>query len=346
MNTFADLVERFHHDSIIVDAHLDLLYDLYNSHRDGKKDIIKNHYLDDFRNGGVNVIIAAIFIDTKDLPEAAVKHALGQIAAFYEELETVAEHLSLCRSYDEIQEAVAHGKVAIILSFEGVEPLGDNVELLQVFYQLGLRGLGICWSRKNLAADGALYTEFEQGQKAGLSNLGYRLVREAERLGMFIDVSHLNDEGFEDIKKITSRPFIASHSNCRSLRDTERNLSDDQIREIGLRGGVIGVNACNALVADSLEKATVSALAGHIRHIANIAGIEHVGLGFDFIERIMPPDAIMEVGGTKITAHEVVKGYSGVKELTSALFEQGFSEREIRLIYGENFMRLFRKVLK
>lgn len=346
MSTFVDLAERLHHEAIVVDAHLDLLYDLYNSHRDGQKDIIKKHYLDDFRNGGVNVIIAAIFIDTKDIPETATKHALGQIAAFYEELETVSEHLSLCRGYDEIQLAIAQNKIAILLSLEGVEPLGDNVELLQVFYQLGLRGLGICWSRKNLAADGALYTELEQGQKAGLSNFGYQLVREAERLGLFIDVSHLNDQGFEDIIKITSKPFIASHSNCRSLRGTERNLSDEQIRQIGLKGGVIGVNACSALVAESLEKASIPSFVSHIRHIAEIAGIEHVGLGFDFTKRIMPPGSIMEVGGTKIIAHEVINGYAGIKDLSNELLKQGFSEHEIKLIYGENFMRVFRNTLK
>ena len=282
MSKQQDVVENIRQNIIIVDAHLDLLSDLTKKHSDGIYNVIIDSYLKEFHAGGVNVIIAALFIDSRDLPEAATKQALAQVGAFYRELESAQQYISLCRNYGEIQQALFEKKIAILLSLEGAEPLGNNPDLLRVFYELGFRGFGLCWSRKNLAADGALYTRQEQGQKAGLSNLGYCLVHEAERLGMIVDVSHLGDEGFEDIKKIATRPFIASHSNCRALHSTERNLSDEQIVEISCRGGVIGVNSCSALIAPTAEKATLKTLIAHMNHLIDLVGIEHVGLGFDF----------------------------------------------------------------
>ena len=348
MMNYQELAEQIHRNKelIVVDAHLDLLIDLYNKHQQGMENVIIESHLDNFRAGGVNVIIAALFIDTKDLPEAALKQALGQIAAFYKELESGADkYVSLCRSYQDIERAISEGKVAILLSFEGAEPLGDNPDLLRLFYELGLRGLGLCWSRKNMAADGALYAEVEQGQKAGLSNLGYRIVREAERLGIFIDVSHLGDEGFEDLKKIAGRPFIASHSNCRALHKMERSLSDEQIRDIASRGGVIGVNACSALITMKEEGSTIADFVAHVKHLVKHAGIEHVGLGFDFSGGIMPDGSKLTVDGKNIPIFDVVKGYAGIHELTVELLKEGFSEEDIRLIYGGNFMKLFSEIL-
>ena len=348
MKNYREIAEKLHQSTelIVVDAHLDLLYDLYNKHREGKKDVIVNSYLKDFQAGGVNVIIAALFIETRDLPEAATKCALGQIGAFYQELEgSAGQYVSLCRNYDEIKQAIHDGKVAILLSFEGAEPLGDDPDLLRVFYELGFRGLGLCWSRKNLAADGALYSDVEQGPKAGLSNLGYRFVREAERLGMFLDVSHLGDEGFDDIKKIATRPFIASHSNCRALHKMERSLSDEQIQEIGRCGGVIGINAVSALIAMSREDATIEALVAHVKHLVELAGIDHVGLGFDFGDNISPCGSELSVNGIMVPIFDVVKGYGGIIELTIELLKAGFDEDEIARIYGGNFMRLFSEVL-
>ena len=345
MSKYQDIIENIHQKTIIVDAHLDLLSDLYKKHSSGTYNVIVNSYLKEFHSSGVDVIIAALFIDSRDLPEAATRQALAQVGAFYRELECAQQYINLCRNYREIQQTLFEGKIAVLLSFEGAEPLGDNPDLLKVFYELGFRGFGLCWSRKNLAADGSLYTQLEQGQKAGLSNLGYRLVREAERLGMIIDVSHLGDEGFEDIKKITRNPFIASHSNCRVLHSTERNLSDEQIIEIGRRGGVIGVNSCSALIAPNVEKATLKTLIAHIQHLIDLAGIEHVGLGFDFTTYMNTEKKVMKVGDNKIPVFDIVKGYAGINELTVELLKQGFTEKEIALLYGGNLMRLFSEIL-
>ena len=159
-------LEALHQRIPIVDAHLDLAYDLYAKRRDGRTHVIRDEYLEDFRKGGVRVVVSSLFVDGRDLPEGALHQALGQVGALYAELRETPE-LALCRSYPEIEAALGAGKIAVLLSFEGVEPLGNEEELLPVFYELGVRMMGLCWSRRNLAADGALYSDEPQGQKSG-----------------------------------------------------------------------------------------------------------------------------------------------------------------------------------
>lgn len=330
---------------LIVDAHLDLAYDLYNKRCEGRTHIIEAEYLDDFIKGGVNVIVSSIYVDSKYLPAGALQEALGQIGALYAEIEET-EQLCLCRSYDEICEAHNNNKIAILLGFEGVEPIGHNLELLPVFYELGIRVLGLCWSRRNEAADGALFSEVEQGQKSGLSPFGYQLVRLAEELGMIVDIAHLNDEGVDDVMKITKNPIMASHANCRALHGTMRNLSDKQLKEMAAKNGVIGVNGVSSIVASSVEDSTVEKLADHIQHIIEVAGEDHVGLGFDMAEKILPPGTAFVVDGNEVRAFDVIQGYSKISKLTEVLKLRGFSDERISKIYGENFMRLFKESLK
>jgi len=345
MNKIQSRVQKIHESIVIVDAHLDLAYELYKQRFAGKKKVIETQYLEDFKKGSINVIVSSIYVDNEYLPESALRQAVGQIGALYAELEESPNIIRLCRTYNDIEETLGQGKIAILLSFEGVEPLGNDLELLRVFYELGVRVVGLCWSRRNCAADGSFYTEVEAGQKSGLTNFGFRLVREAENLGMLIDVSHLNDEGFQDVIKISQNPLIASHSNCRVLHGTMRNLSDEQIKSIAAKNGVIGVNSVSALIADCNEQATVEYLVDHIDHIVKLVGVEHVGLGFDFCERILPPQTVIEVNGAKMEQFDVIQEYSGIHVLTNALLNRGYSEEDIELIYGKNFMRAFRKIL-
>ena len=343
MESLHNTVERIHREFIMADAHLDLAYDVHRQRCNGQRKVIETLYLEDFRKGGINVIVCAVFVDGD--PEMALKQAMMQIAAIYAELEESPHIMALCRTYNDMVKIVQEGKIALLLSLEGVEPLGRDLELLPLFYALGIRILGLCWSRRNYAADGALYTEVEEGQKGGLTNFGIRLVREAEKLGMLIDVTHLNDEGFQDVDRISENPIIASHSNCRAIHGTKRNLSDEQITAIAARNGVIGVNACSCIVAGSEEKATVETLVDHIDHIVSLVGVEHVGLGFDFCERIMTLGSFVEVNGSKIKAFDVIRGYGGTLVLTAALLKRRYSEEDIGKIYGKNILNVFKKVL-
>ena len=127
-------LEALHQRIPIVDAHLDLAYDLYAKRRNGRTHVIRDEYLEDFRKGGVRVVVSSLFVDGRDLPEGALHQALGQVGALYAELRETPE-LALCRSYPEIEAALGAGKIALLLSFEGVEPLGNEEELLPVFYE-------------------------------------------------------------------------------------------------------------------------------------------------------------------------------------------------------------------
>ena len=162
----------------------------------------------------------------------ALRKALDQISFLYQEMAESAGALRLCRTMADARLARENGEVGVMLAFEGADPLMNDIHLLRIFYELGVRGVGITWSRRNAAADGAGVRNDAPFSGGGLTAFGVSLVQAAEKLGMFIDVSHLNDAGFWDVMNIAETPVIASHSNCRALVATLRNLADDQLEAI------------------------------------------------------------------------------------------------------------------
>lgn len=153
--------------------------------------------------GGVNVVIASLYIDDEFLPEMALRRALQQISALYEEIDESSGKFVLCKSFHDIEQAIKNNKLGILLSFEGVEPLYNDLSLLKIFYELGVRILGLVWSRRNFAADGCHFSAVKTGTKGGLTDFGLKLIEKADQLGMLVDVSHLNDEGFWDVIKFS-----------------------------------------------------------------------------------------------------------------------------------------------
>ena len=244
----------------------------------------------------------------------------------------------------EIEKARKEGKPAIIMSFEGIEPLGRNVELLDFFYESGVRGIGLAHARRNLACDGAMYTNSPHNIGAGLTDFGVELVEKAQELHMLIDVSHLNDAGTKDVLDIVKGPVIASHSNCRALNPTLRNIDDTLLRRIADSGGVIGLNGCSVLVSDREGNASMEMLIEHLNHLVNVAGIEHVGLGFDIAQMILP-DAYITVNGIKQKVVDIVASHGDIPEFTEELLKHGYTEEMLRKIYAENFLRVYRDVL-
>src|SRR5262249_2067032 len=150
--------------------------------------------------------------------------------------------------------------------------------LLAIFHELGLRAISLTHARVNAAAAGGIFAA--SGSPAtGLTTFGRELVQECERLGILLDLAHINPAGFEEICALTTKPLTVSHSNARRYYDMERNISDEQIKMIGASGGVIGINAI--LVSPKAEEATLDRYVDHIEHVANLIGIEGVGIGFD-----------------------------------------------------------------
>src|SRR5205085_7513174 len=174
----------------------------------------------------------------------------------------------------EISRAVDSKKIGFLITMEGVEPLGDDLDLLRAFYELGLRAIGLTHARTNAAGHGGIFAASGSSPE-GLTPFGRDLVRECERLGIIVDLAHINPAGFQEIVELATKPLIVSHTNARKFYDVERNISDEQIKMIGQRRGVIGVNS--VLVGPRQEDATLDRYVDHIEHVANLIGIDCVG---------------------------------------------------------------------
>lgn len=334
--TTAKRIARLHRESFTVDAHFDLTYEVANLRERGQRKVIETRYLDQFREGGFDLIVSAIFIHDYFLPEMGLRRALDQISHLHAEMEESPGLFRLCRSVQEAYEAKKSGELAIFLSLEGADPLQNDIGLLRIFYELGVRGLGLVWSRRNAVGDGAFFTAMREGRKGGLTPFGVELVEQAEKLGMFIDVSHLNDEGFRDVMEIARKPLIASHSNCRSLASTQRNLTDDQIRAVAAKGGVIGMNSVNVFIRDDTELATVSDFVNHVDHIADLVGTDHIGIGFDLCDSFKDHLTV----GESLETRDVIQTHADLDSFTEELIDRGYSDRDIGKILGGNFMRI------
>src|SRR5438094_6358645 len=254
-------IDRLHTGGV-VDLHFDLPMDLYEK-RD-RKNVLETDFLPELEAGNIRVLGVAIYIEDRYLPETGLRVALDQIARLYAETEQ-SRRFAICRSYHEIQEAHETGRVGLLITMEGVEPLGTDLNQLRVFYELGVRAIGLTHARTNAAGHGGVFAA--SGSPAeGLTPFGREVVRECEKLGVIIDLAHINPAGFEEILSITTKPPIASHTNVRRYYDIERNISDEQIRMIGERRGVIGVNSI--LVSPREEESTLDHYIDHIDHMS------------------------------------------------------------------------------
>ena len=334
-------IQKLHDRAFIVDAHFDLTYEVHNRRERGERQVIERDYLPQFKAGSFNLIVSAIFIHDYFLPEMGLRRALDQIACLHEEIDESPGKFCLCRTTAEAVQARKNNQVAIFLSLEGAEPLQNDIHLLRIFYELGVRGLGLVWSRRNYVGDGAFFTTKKSGQRSGISSFGIQLIEEAEKLGMFIDVSHLNDEGFWDVIDITNQPVIASHSNCRSLASSMRNLTDVQIEAIARKNGVIGMNSINKFVRDEDEGIDVSQLVDHLDHIVSIAGVEHVGIGFDLCDSFKDYLQIEQ----ELPSKDVIQTHAGLDKFTAELLRRNYSEDDILKILGGNFLRIYKETI-
>ena len=328
----------------VMDAHLDLAYDVELRRRRGERRVVAERYLPAFRRGGVGAVVSSLFVPNVFLPEMALRKALEQISALGADLKECDGAVVLCRTMEDLRAARRRGAVGVFISFEGAEPLQGNMALLRIFFDLGVRGVGLVWSRRNEVGDGCHFFPENEGRPGGLTPFGVDLVAAVEEMGMFVDVSHLNDAGFDDVARFSRKPFIASHSNCRALVPVARNLTDDQLRTLGARGGLTGMNACDAFVSSAPREESrdlVDVLGDHVDHVKKVAGIAAVGVGFDFCDQIR--DALSD--GGSIQTRDVMEGHGDLGRFTQALRRRGYDEGEINAVLGGNLWRFLEKVL-
>jgi membrane dipeptidase len=341
--TMAQHVERLQRRGVI-DMHFDMLMDLYEK-RD-RSGVLGSDYWPELSTGRMTVLGVAIYIEDRYLPEMGLRVALGQIARLYTEV-AADPRFAICKSHADIEAAQKVGQIALLITMEGVEPLGTDLDMLRVFYELGVRSLGLTHVRRNMAGEGGVFAP-RGSSPQGLTAFGRTLVHECERLGIILDLAHLNPAGVDDVLALTNKPVIISHSNPRRYYDMERHSSDENIRAVGKRGGVMGVNA--VLVSANQAEATLDRYVDHIEYVLELAGIDGVGIGFDFfdfIHRNLSEKQKAELA-SKLTTPNVLPDLSThahAPNLTLRLVERGFRDADIEKILSGNWMRVFKELL-
>lgn len=332
------------HSIGIVDMHFDLLMDLYEKRK--RSNVLRDDFEAQLKEGGIGVIGAAIYIDEPYLPEQALRVALDQIARLYIEVESNSR-FAICKTYADILNARRENKIAFLITMEGVEPLGTDINLLRVFYELGLRSVGLTHARRNMAADGGLFSA-NTSSRHGLAPFGKLLVQEMEKLNILIDLAHLNPAGVDDVLQLTNKPLIFSHTNPRKFFDIDRNASDEHIRAVGTRGGVIGVNG--ALVGAQPGQVTIDMFIDNVEYMVELTNMDSVAIGFDFFKFIWEQWSPAQQAALIAYLHEPqfvpdMQNHAHARNLTRRLMERGWKDEDIAKLYSGNWMRVFAQVL-
>lgn len=239
--------------------------------------------------------------------------------------------LKIVRTVEELESCLQNGVLAAILHFEGAENLGSDPAALEGLYDLGLRSLGLVWSRPNAYAHGVPFRfPASPDTGPGLTEAGKDLVRECNRLGVLVDLSHLNERGFWDVAGITDAPLVATHSNAHALCPTTRNLTDRQLDAIRDSDGMVGVNFAVAFLReDGAEDANtpLETVVRHVDYLVERLGIDRVGFGSDFDGAKMP---------------EEIGAVSGLPKLLDALRKRGYDEAALHKLAHGNWLRVLR----
>lgn len=318
-------------EQIFADMHCDTITTLYDNRQKGSKETLlcNSLHLDIQKMETSRYLLQnfAIFFDRKNW-ENLYQEALLRIAFFQEELLKNKERISQVTTYSEILQNAKEGKISALLTLEGGEILGGNVDNLSVFYKKGVRMMTFTWNYDNELG----HCHFDTEGK-GLTKLGMEVVERMEELHMIPDVSHGSDTLFYDVCKITKKPFVASHSNARSVYGRSRNMTDDMIRILAEKGGLIGMNFFAGFTsARSREDGMcyLEDLLQHMKHIYKIGGIECIALGSDF-------------DGMETEVEWLDS--SGMEFLLRGMERAGFTPRECDKITHENVLGLYKECL-
>ena len=350
-------------DMKVVDMHCDTISALLKARRKGEEvSLRKNPFHLDLEKMSIGDYLLqnfALFVEMEACQDPWLEVQV-LLDLYEEEMQANADWILPVLSTADIKKNREQGKMSAMLTVEEGGVCGGNLDKLKILYKQGVRMMTLSWNYPNelgypnldrekgkavrLAAKSLEALKADEMVKAylntpntekGLTETGRTFVTCMEELGMIIDVSHMSDAGFYDVLACTKKPFVASHSNARSICPCVRNLSDDMIRKLAERGGVTGLNFCadflTQLPVGVHNPGTIEAVVSHAKYITNLGGMECLGLGSDF---------------DGIDTHEELPGADCMERLWNALKKGGFKERELDKIYSENVLRVYQEVLK
>jgi len=299
--------------------------------------IMSDEYFKKLQKGGVTATNYTIAM-MHNMSET-VKRILDMQDLVAGESETVV----LATSVEDIARAKLEGKTAIMLGFQNIQPLENDLRLLKLYHYLGVRIIQLSYHFRNAAADGG-----GERMDSGLSLFGISLVKEMNRLGIVVDLAHVGKQSVLEAADTSEDPVIASHSNPRALVDAYQNKTDEEIKAIAEKGGIIGVTAFPRLVSKDPDKCTLDDLLDCIDYIVKLVGANHVGVGLDLAEgwADYPPTrmSLMKIDKRIYTWPRGIETVTDFPNITKGLVGRGYSDTEIRKILGENFLRVFKKV--
>jgi membrane dipeptidase len=337
--------QTVHERATVVIAHDHTMYGLAARRSRGERAIFTNTYAPLMRKGGVNVIGLVIGGDPPLLGIESADPWWGSLTLLdmlWREAEESCDTLAICLNGQDIDEALAGRKIAVLATMEGGLALGAgphpaSLVPLRALYRLGLRSLQFVGQSWNDLTDAS----GEAWSSKGLTPFGKDVVREMNCLGMVIDVAHLPDPDplFWDVIECSQDPIIDSHRCVRGATDIPRNISDERIVAIAETGGVVGLQFFSSTLAgEAADRACVDDVVRHIDHIVHVAGMDHVGLGPDFLELALTD---RRPGFYAAGIEDITK----LPAVTEALVRYGYADEDIRKILGENLLRVYRQII-
>ena len=332
-------VRRVHKSALLIDTHNDVPNEQKGKERQspgfdlGPRGSAAHTDLPRLREGGVGAVFFVSFVNAPFAGHGAYENGMGWVESIHRDLvERYPNDFAFAATAAEIEAAHKQGKIAALIGLEGGHAIEDSLDKLREFHRRGARYMTLTWANTNNWADSSGDLDKpEVKHHNGLTPFGKDVVREMNRLGMMVDISHVADKTFWDALEVSKAPLIASHSSSRAMANVPRNMTDEMIVALAKKGGVIQVNFnCGFLTEEKPAHATLVDVVRHIDHIRSIAGIGVLGIGSDFDGVECTPDGLEDV--------------SKYPNLTRALLEKGYSAEDIRKIYGGNLLRVMKAV--
>ena len=298
--------------NVVVEGHRDVYEQIYRT-TVGEKSPIRDAIAPRLIRDGINLTVYAISGDSYSHSQNTGRYletALEQVDQFLEEAPRSEGMIQMVKTRGDLPAKVEPGVVKFLLHFEGCMPLRGSIQNLRNFYRLGLRSLQPVWNFRNELGDGV----WENRTGGGLTNFGVEVIKEANRLGMIVDLSHMNREGFFQALDAATAPLLVSHANACGMLDNVRNLADDQIKAIANQGGLVG--------------------------------IEHLALGMDFVKYDGP--RTLKDRHHPLHKPDLVKGFEEIEDLPNlinGLQHHGYKDEEIAMILGGNYLRVLKTIL-